>query len=271
MITVLVVPVGVAHADYPIAHFTSPTSGASVDAGTPVLLAGVAVNGEAGGVVSVEVSSDGGETWEQAEYADETWSYLFTPTEPGTVNLYSRASTSTTVGVVNGPVVLHVGEPGTVTPLSGDRLRLPSLPGKPRINEVDDQPVEVGVRTRLDQGGHITGAIIYRGSYSGPVTLRVWGPDGTLLGEQAAGSEVYAQRITLSTPVPAVAGTDYVVSYYTPSGGYAQTEEYYSGAVITAPFTAPPAAGVYHYGVDGGFPTDTWHNANYWVMPLFGP
>ncbi len=271
VITVLVVPAGVAHADYPVANFTSPTPGASVDTGTPVLLAGVAVNGEAGGVVSVEVSTDEGETWQQADYANETWSYLFTPTEPGTVNLYSRASTSTTLGVVNGPVVLHVGEPGTVTPLSGDRLRLPSLPGKPRINEVDDQAVEVGVRTRLDQSGHLTGAIIYRGSYHGPVTLRVWGPDGTLLGEQAAGSEVYVQRIELSTPVPASAGTDYVVSYYTPSGGYAQTEEYYTGAVITAPFTVPPAGGVYHYGPNGGFPTDTWNNANYWVMPLFGP
>jgi uncharacterized protein DUF4082 len=269
---VVAVPVGVAHADNPVANFSSPLTAASVDIGTPVLLAGVAVNGEAGGVVSVEVSFDEGETWEQAEYADETWSYLFTPTESGTVRIYSRASTNNTVGVVNGPVVLHVGEPGPVTPITGERLfSLPSLPGKPQINEADEQPVEVGVCTRFDQSGHITGAIIYRGFYKGPVTLRAWGPDGTLLGEQAAGSAVYAQRIMFNTPVPAVAGTDYIVSYYTPSGGYAQTEEYFTGAVIRAPFTAPPAAGVYHYGIDGGFPTNTWHNANYWVTPLFGP
>jgi hypothetical protein len=272
VIMVLVVPVGVAHADYPIAYFNSLSNGASVDTGTPVLLAGTAVNGEAGGVVSVEVSSDEGATWEQAEYASESWSYVFTPTEPGTVNLYSRASTASTVGVVHGPVVLHVGEPGTVVPVTGERFfALPSLPNKPRINEADDQPVEVGLRTRFDQSGHITGAIIYRGSYFGPVTLRVWGPDGTLLGEQAAGYEPYVQRIMFNTPVPADAATDYVVSYYTPSGGYAQTEEYFTGAVITTPFTALPAAGVYHYGIGGGFPTDTWHNANYWVVPLFGP
>jgi hypothetical protein len=43
--------------------------------------------------------------------------------------------------------------------------------------------------------------IIKRGTYTGPVTARVWS-NGTLLAEQDAPGAAHSQRITFATPVP---------------------------------------------------------------------
>lgn len=73
------------------------------------------------------------------------------------------------------------------------------------------------------------------------------------------------------TPVPVEPDRDYVISYYTPQGGYAMSENYFTGTLVQAPFTAPHdgtrGAGVYRYG--GGFPTDSRHDSTYWVQPEF--
>nr|AGS49370.1 hypothetical protein [uncultured bacterium esnapd4]QEO74956.1 hypothetical protein [uncultured bacterium] len=90
-----------------------------------------------------------------------------------------------------------------------------------------------------------------------------------LLAEQAAPGAVWGQRITFGTPVPVTPGREYVVSYYTPSGGYLSTENYFVGGLAHGPFHLPVNAGVYRYG--GGFPSDTWNAGNYWVEPVFQP
>jgi hypothetical protein len=268
----LALPTGVAHASVtPHVNVLTPSVDANVEPGIPMLIAGTAYNGESGGVVSVEISFDAGVTWQQTDYANETWSYQFNPIHPTTYTFITRASTSSVVGDPTSPVTIHADGAGQLPPIQSENiLFLPDLPGKPRINEVDGLPVEVGLRTRFDRAGHVTGAIIHRGSYTGPVQLRVWGSDETLLAEQPGGSAAYTQRIMFSTPVPVSAGEDYVVSYYTPEGGYAQTEDYFTGSVIRAPFMALwEGPGVYHYGEGGGFPANTWNNANYWVQPIF--
>ena len=88
--------------DHPSSWISSPAAGTEVSAGSPLTVRGGSANGEAGGIVRVEISLDGGTTWQltQPEGGPETWSYTFTPTEPGVLTLVSRAAT---IDVVEDP------------------------------------------------------------------------------------------------------------------------------------------------------------------------
>jgi hypothetical protein len=72
-----------------------------------------------------------------------------------------------------------------------------------------------------------------------------------------------------ATPVDATAGTTYVASYHAPNGNYAIDGGYFASARSNGPLSAPAGAnGMYGYGA-GGFPTQSYNSANYWVDPLF--
>jgi hypothetical protein len=108
------------------ADLTAPTSAinlssiaAIMSSGTPVTITGTASDAGGGVVGGVEVSVDGGASWHPAD-GRETWSYVWTPGQPGNVTLYSRAtddslntetpSTGLTVTVmtaVNAPVAVN--------------------------------------------------------------------------------------------------------------------------------------------------------------------
>ncbi|HEX6339444.1 DUF4082 domain-containing protein [Umezawaea sp.] len=258
---------GTAYAeDAPRSVVLTPTTGASVEVGVPLLVTGTAHNGEAGGIISVELSVDGGTTWFEAG-TGEHWRYIYRPTAVGELSIVSRAVTASTTGSQTGPVTVHVGEAGSPPPVGCECFF--SLPSAVVADDEDLNAVELGMRTRFDRDGEVTGIGLLRGAYGGPVTARVWSGAGDLLGEQVGGGT----RILFDPPVPVKGGADYVVSYHTPAGGYASTERYFTGTVVHAPFTAPhdgvSGAGVYHYGDGGGFPTDTWRDSNYWVAPYF--
>jgi hypothetical protein len=77
--------------------------------------------------------------------------------------------------------------------------------------------------------------------------------------------------------VAITANTTYVISYYAPQGGYALTLDFFaSSGVDNYPLTALASGvdggnGVYRYGSGGGFPTNTYRAANYWVDVVFSP
>ncbi|ANZ35654.1 hypothetical protein BBK82_05745 [Lentzea guizhouensis] len=269
MLALVLLPIAPAHAaDRPYAMIHSPSDDTSVPLNTPLVLAGGAVNGESGGITTVEFSTDG-VNWTSVDAHTERWSAVLHPSVPGPVTILARARTASTLGPVTAQRTIHVG--GTTTPPLYDEtlLQLPDRPTHPMINDPDTAAVELGLRTRFDRPGSVTALVIRRGDHTGPVTARVWSPDGTLLAEQAAPGAQYSQRITFSTPIPVQPGLDYVVSYYTPAGGYAASEDYFAAGVANAPVYAGVDAGVHRYG--GGFPTDTWHASNYWVAPVFQP
>ena len=95
----------------------------------------------------------------------------------------------------------------------------------------------------------------------------------TFTGETATGW----QQATLSTPVSLSAGTTYVASYYAPNGHYAEDDGYFATSAADAPplhalqdGTDGPN-GVYRPGTGGGFPTQAYQSANYWVDVVFSP
>lgn len=271
---------GAAHAqDGPVVGISTPTTGAGVQVGVPVLVTGSTMSASPRAITATELSFDGGATWVTTELVRvlegfrTDWRYLHTPATAGDVTIAGRAVTASGVGPTGAAVTVHVG--GTTVPQPVDcRPRCEfTTPYAPAVDDPDVHPVEVGVVTRFDRPGHVLGASLLRGTYREPITLRMWSDAGVLLAERLWEHPGLMAEIDFPTPVPVEPDRDYVISYYTPRGGYATSEHYFTGTVVQAPFTAPHngthGAGVYHYGVGGGFPTDSWHDSTYWVQPEF--
>ncbi|MEV6238161.1 DUF4082 domain-containing protein [Lentzea sp. NPDC051838] len=262
----LVSPTPALASDNPYATLFSPTADASVPLNEPLLVIGGAFNGESGGITEVDISTDDGATWTPVDAHTEKWTLVITPTTPGPLTIHARAHTASTTGPVTVSRTIQVGG-ATTPPIISPNLFLNDAP-EPDANDSDTAPVELGLRFLPDRNGFLTGAGIRRGDYTGPVTAHVWSSDGTLLATQAAPAAQRFQQITFTAPVPVSAGTEYVVSYVTPAGGYFATENYFTGGIAQTPFYLPVNAGVYSY--DGDFPAQTWHSSNYWITPSFG-
>jgi hypothetical protein len=140
----------------------------------------------------------------------------------------------------------------------------------------DGSALELGVKFRSDLGGFITGLRFYKSAANtGPHVANLWASNGTLLGSATFTSETPSgwQEVTFPTPVAITAQTDYVASYYTPSGHYSVTRNYFTSAGADAPpLHALPSTtsinGVYRYGASG-FPAASYLDTNYWVDVVF--
>ncbi|MFI7544406.1 N,N-dimethylformamidase beta subunit family domain-containing protein [Actinoplanes sp. NPDC049599] len=149
---------------------------------------------------------------------------------------------------------------------------VPATPSDP-----DTAAVEVGLKFRADVAGRVTAVRFYKGNGNGGTHVgHLWSATGTLLGTVTFTGESATgwQTATFATPVPVAAGTTYIVSYYAPTGRYAGDSGYFTTGVDNGPLHAlrdgaDGANGVYRYGTGGGFPTDTWGSANYWVDVVF--
>jgi hypothetical protein len=142
----------------------------------------------------------------------------------------------------------------------------------------DPNAVELGMKVQASVPGVITGLRFYKGATNtGTHVGHLWTSTGTLLGSVTFTNETASgwQQATFATPIPISANTPYVVSYYTPTGGYAYDSGYFGSAVVNGPLTAlangvAGGNGVYLYG-SGGFPTETYQGTNYWVDVVFTP
>jgi hypothetical protein len=145
--------------------------------------------------------------------------------------------------------------------------------------ENDGAAVELGLKFRSDIDGIITGVRFYKGGAAngGAHVGHLWTSSGTLLGTVNFTNETASgwQQALFQNPIPITANTTYVVSYFAPQGHYAADTNYFaSSGVDNAPLHALSNAlaagnGVFQYGQTGGFPTDTFQAANYWVDVLF--
>jgi Domain of unknown function (DUF4082)/Bacterial Ig-like domain len=144
--------------------------------------------------------------------------------------------------------------------------------------ETDTAAVEVGMKFRSDVDGAVSGIRFYKGAgNTGVHTGHLWTRDGTLLTAVSFANEGQTgwQQASFPQPVPITAGSTYVISYFAPNGHYAADGGFFStGGVDNSPLHAladgaDGANGLYVYGASGGFPTNTWQAANYWVDPVF--
>ena len=262
----------------PTSVITSPASGASLPKGTAVTITGTA--SDIGGVVAgVEVSVDGGTTWQPAT-GTTNWTFNWTPNAEGSVTIKSRGvddignletgggETPANTVTVNVTTALPVVCPCTV-------FQPTDVPTNPKEN--DGNSIELGFKFRTSQNGFITSIRFYKGAgTSGTHSGHLWSSDGTLLanvtftGEGASGW----QQVDFATPVAVTSGTTYVASVFSSSGDYAFSNPFFTQAVVNGPLTALANGddgpnGLYKYTSAPAFPTDNYQTSNYWIDVVF--
>lgn len=248
----------------PTVTITSAPSG-TVSNGDKITVKGTASD-VSGQVAGVEYSTDAGATWEPAA-GNATWSFSTIQHGSGDVPIlvrgiddsgnYARTGTSVPV-TVKGPYSAF----GTAVPA--------------QVDSGDGSAVELGLRFTPTSDGYITGVRFYKSkANTGTHTGTLWTADGQRLATATFSqeSEDGWQSVAFDQPVEATAGTDYVASYYTPSGHYSADLEYFAYRGVDAPplrvgggFTAPEA-GLYRSG--GGFPQSSYLRSNYYVDAIF--
>jgi hypothetical protein len=250
----------------PTSVVTSPAEGATVPALSPVTISGTAA--DVGGVVArVEVSVDGGSTWQPATGLG-SWSFTWTPTAMGSVQMKVRAvDDSVNVGAVTTRSIT-VGSPQCPCSI------FPSSAAPQGVDGGDASAVELGVKFSVSQAGSVTGVRFYKSTLNtGTHIGNLWTSTGQLLatgtftGESASGW----QTLTFSSPAPVKPNTTYIASYYAPNGHYSADSSYFAnGGAGLPPIQALASSssggnGVYRYATGGGFPSASYNATNYWV------
>jgi hypothetical protein len=151
----------------------------------------------------------------------------------------------------------------------------------PALPTVDDgSSVEVGLKFRSDVAGQITAIRFYKGPLNtGTHTVSIWSETGDLLARANSISETASgwQTVVLPAPLNITANTTYVASYFTTSGFYSLTNDYFAtGGFINGVLQAlqdgvSGGNGVYGYGASPLFPTSSFRSGNYWVDIVFQP
>ncbi|MFC7724026.1 DUF4082 domain-containing protein [Nocardioides sp. GCM10028917] len=124
------------------------------------------------------------------------------------------------------------------------------------LEDLDRDPVTLGVRFTPDTNGQVTGVRFYKGlNNTGSHTGTLWATDGTVLatGTFTDESTTGWQTLTFPSPVTVRKGTSYVASYRTTVGRYSATPNAFAAANLSRPpLTVTSTAGAYTYGT--GFP-----------------
>jgi methionine-rich copper-binding protein CopC len=149
-----------------------------------------------------------------------------------------------------------------------------TVPGTPA--STDTSAVEVGVKFRSDTNGFITGVRFYKGTgNTGTHVGNLWSATGANLATATFTAETGTgwQQVNFATPVAVTAGITYVASYHAPNGRYAADSGFFNTATVNSPLTGLANGtdgpnGLYLYG-PGGFPTQSFGAANYWVDVSF--
>ncbi|WP_250286526.1 DUF4082 domain-containing protein [Frankia sp. CiP1_Cm_nod2] len=159
--------------------------------------------------------------------------------------------------------VIVTQEPVSTCPCTLFGTQVPANPSSP-----DTGAIELGVRFTSDVNGSVTGVRFYKGAANtGTHTGSLWSASGQLLATGTFTNETATgwQTLAFATPVAITAGTEYVASYHTTVGGYANNGGFFSSQYRAAPLTGLAGGnGVYLHGA-GGFPTNSYNSTNYWV------
>jgi hypothetical protein len=236
-----------------------------------------AISGGAGATVSLSGTATA------TAIADASGSYSF----PGVVG-GSYTITPAKVGLVFTPTSLTATVAGAnvlganfVVPQTCPCSTMWQPAATPSVIDVsDNQGVEVGTKFRSDSNGFITGVRYYKSTANvGPHIGNLWSSTGTSLAFAVFTNEGSSgwQQVFFANPVAVAANTTYVVSYFAPAGNYSADSGFFANAgVATPPLHAlangvDGANGLYIYGANGGFPTNSFNAANYWVDVIYSP
>jgi Domain of unknown function (DUF4082) len=142
----------------------------------------------------------------------------------------------------------------------------------PAVADVNEtKPLEAGLQFTAGSNGLITGIRFYKGVNNvGVHTGSLWSSTGTLLARATFTGETVSgwQQVNFATPVAVTANTTYVASYFSPTGDFAVTRNFFTSTFSNPPLSAP--AGIYIYSATSQFPTTpAFQSSNYWVDVVY--
>lgn len=209
----------------------------------------------------------------QATFDAQSNTITFTPNAGYTGSAaFNYAISDGKGGTASAGVTLGVIDPAATVSL----FSASSVPSMVSVN--DPNSVELGFKFQASSDGDITGIRFYKGSSNtGPHIADLWTSTGTLLATASFTNETASgwQQVQFSAPVAIVAGTTYVASYHT-DGNYSADPNLFANSISNGPLTAPSASiangnGVYAYGSNSLFPSNTYNSTSYGVDVLFRP
>jgi hypothetical protein len=262
----------------PAAAITDPP--ATVGDGDLVTLRGTAADTGGGVVAGVEVSTDGGTTWHEAE-GTTSWSYAWIAHGSPAATIKWRA--------VDDSGNLQVPGAGVTVPVTCPCSIWGTATTPANADSGDPGAIEVGVKFTSERFGTVSGVRFWKATgNTGTHIGSLWTAGGQRLAQATFPNETATgwQTVTFATPVPVEPGTTYVASYYAPNGHYAATADWFHRAPAPGPnggatSDSPPlhavtssgatGNGVFSYAPSSTFPTSSFAAANYWVDVLFTP
>ena len=256
----------------PRSAITAPASGSRATLNSPVTISGTAADTGGGVVGAVEISLDGGATWHPAT-GREHWTYTFTPSAAGTLNIRTRA--------VDDSGNLEVPGPGISLVVAQNNCPCTIWPATAAPSDIDvgpDSSVELGVSFTSDTNGYITGIRFYKSAANtGTHVGNLWNNSGTLLATATFNNETASgwQQVSFSNPVAITANVVYVASYFVSAGHYSADWNFFTTSGVDNGNLHAPANGivapngVFAYGTNSAFPSSTHASANYWVDVVF--
>jgi hypothetical protein len=141
----------------------------------------------------------------------------------------------------------------------------------------EGKPVSLGMTWSPSVNGTVSAIRFYKvAGDTGTHTGTLFGLNGAVLATGTFSDESASgwQTLTLSTPVPVTAGTNYVVAYSTSQGRFGYTAGYFSEARRAGPLTGPAnsatvANGRYTYAAGSPFPVSSGNGSNYYADVVF--
>ena len=246
----------------PVSTISTPLNGASFGEGQPVVISGVASD-VGGRVAGVEVSVDGGVTWYRAS-GTTNWSYTWNAT-PGTHTIQSRATDDSLNTETPSP-----GLTVSVTPAGSTLFAGTAVPDS--VTQLDPNSVELGVKFSASTSGTITGLRFYKDSINiGAHTAHLWSSTGSLLASATFANETASGWQTGHFPdASSDYGRDNLHCLLSHQRLLFRERQVISPRLMTnGSLTAPVNAGVYAYGSNAIFPSQTFNSENYWVDVVF--
>ena len=240
----------------------APSAGATITSGSLVTVSGTASD-VGGRVAGVEVSVDGGSTFEAAD-GTSSWTYTGVLTGNGPSAIQVRATDDSVR--TSAPTNVAVSSPCPCT--------IFGLGGPIAEDGGDGGAATLGVRFTATTAGFISGVRFYKAAgNTGTHTGTLYGPDGSVMASGTFVNETATgwQTLLFSQSVPVQASTTYTAAYRAPNGHYAGDVGYFerphAGRVLTALGGQNVTNGVYSLG--GEFPTKTYKHTNYWVDAIW--
>ena len=230
-----------------------------------------------GVVAGVEISVDGGVTWQIAE-GTTNWNYYWIPGVDGNAVIKTRAFDD--FGNVENPPGSSGGNSNVVFVLPKGCPCLVFKPtDAPLQTQNDGKPVEAGFKFRTTEDGVITKIRFYKQPGTGGYHIgSIWTKDGikltseTFINETASGW----QEVELSNPVKITAGITYVASTFNSSGDYVFTRNYFKNyspgqdPIFGLKDGEDGPNGLGEYALNTPiFPTGTYLSSNYFVDVVF--